>query len=116
MKKELKIIKVENEKEMKEFYAKLRQIIEYVINELKRGQEKCRKIKGAEEDADTDTGWYQKLKKKNQKITKEVEDENESTYISATATKTSSTKTIDKDRTLRTLEEYDHRTKRSLKD
>ena len=45
---------------MNEFHAKFRQMIEDAINELKRGQEKSRKIKRTEEDAD----WYQKLEKK----------------------------------------------------
>ena len=52
--------KVKKEKEMNEFHAKFRQMIEDAINELKRGQEKSRKIKRTEEDAD----WYQKLEKK----------------------------------------------------
>ena len=78
--------KVKKEKEMNEFHAKFRQMIEDAINELK-SKEKGKKNRGkSKEQRKMQIGI--KNWKKNGKTTREVEDENESTYRSATATKT----------------------------
>lgn len=69
--------KVQKEREINEFHAILRQIIEDAINELKRRREKSRKIKGAGGRC----RLVSKTRKKNEKTTREVEVEveNEST-------------------------------------